>query len=377
MEKEEALQHFIKNEAIPRITESLLALEDYFQTHKDTLVHDFIHSFQHLCHIIKERQEQGEKGKIGYITYSMLRTEIMEERSIYGIEATDSRWFFYPKACQAEYDAGWAFFFLDELENELEKARKAYMGEITKLDIEKLKLKEAAKYHQYVISLARYAMPQAVLLPAYLEIEKEEELEIRVGEYRDLSEVVYKEDARIKDAETMKEWLEEKEEYAYAYEVFSHLDLSYGEYEGIDLRYANMKQSNLSHSTLCGCTLIGTAFTLCDLEEADLSYSLIHEADFSQSNLKGAMFREVEGSSGLLDPSSWDMPGFMSVSFIGANLEGADFTRANLKGAVFVGANLTATNFTGANLERAIFSMEDMEKVELDDIQRESVIWKA
>jgi hypothetical protein len=376
MVKEEVVQQFIENDVERKSLESLLALEEYFQMHKDALAQGFIQSFKQLCLKIKEMQAQGEKDKIGYITYSMLRTEILEGRHMYLLEASDSTWFFDRKECQVEYDASWAFQFLDRLESELEKKGKTYMGAITKPDIEKIKLREAGKYNQYVVSLAQYAMSQATALPEYLDIEREEELEVRVGEYLDISEIVYKEDTRIKDSVAMKEWLEEKLEYEYAYEVFSNLDLSQGDYEGIDLRYADLKQSNVSESNLRGCILLGAKFTHCHLQGTDFSHSLISEADFSQSNLKGAVFRDVEGLSGLTDPTYWEMPGLAAVNFEGADLEGADFENANLKGAVFVGANLTATNFKGANLENAVFSMEDIEKIKLDSSQRESIILK-
>lgn len=376
MAKEDVLQHFIENEVQTKNLESLLALEEYFQNHKDELVHDFVQSFRNICRTIKTMQLRGEKGRIGHITYSMLRTEIMEGRHIYVIDASDITWFFDRKECQAEYNAGWAFQYLDVVESELEQISKTYMGAITKPDIERIKLGLANKYHQYVVSLARYAMPQAIILPEYLEIDKEEELEVRVGEYLDHSETIYKEDVIVKDSEEIKAWLEEKLEYEYAYEVFTDLTLSHGNYEGIDLRYADMKQSDLSRSNLRGCILLGTKFIGCRLQGTDFSYSLISEADFSYSDLKDAVFYNTEGAQGLPDPDSWEMPGFVPVRFEGADLERADFEEANLAGAIFTGANLTATNFKGANLERAVFSRADMLNVNLDDKQRASIIWK-
>ncbi len=376
MVKEDVVQHFIENEVQIKTLESLLALEEYFQTHKDELVHDFVQSFREICRKIKAMQSRGEKGNIGHITYSMLRTEIMEGRPIYLIDASDSTWFFDLKECQAEYNAGWAFQYLDVLENEIEQISKTYMGAITKPDIERIKLGLADKYNQYVVSLARYAMPQVIALPEYMEIAKEEELEVRVGEYLDISEIIHKEDVTVKDAEEIKGWLEEKLEYEYVYEVFANLDLSHGNYEEIDLRYAHMKQSKLSRSNLRGCILLGTKFTDCHLQGANFSHSFICEADFSYNDLKGAIFYDAEGAQGLPDSASWEMPGFVPVRFEGADLERADFEDANLVGAIFIGANLTATNFKGANLERAVFSREDMLKVDLDDKQRASIIWK-
>lgn len=376
MGKADALQYFIENEVEAKNLEGLLALEAYFQTHKDELLSDFIHSFRRLCRKIKHMQAQGKKKKIGTITYSMLRTELSEGRPIYLLDAYDTSWFLDRIECQDEYHAGWAFQFLDVVENDLETISKTYMGTITIPDIERIKLQLAEKYNQYVVSLARYAMPQAIALPEYAEIEKEEELDILVGEYFDTSEIVYKEDTRVKDAEETKEWLEEKHQYEYAYEVFANLDLSHGNYEEIDLRYANMKQSDLSRSSLRESLLLGTKFTDCKLQGTNFSHTMISEADFSNSDLAGATFYDAEGSVGLLEGEPWRMPGFVPTSFAGANLERADFEEANLQGAIFIGANLTATNFKGANLKNALFSEADMRNVKLDEQQRASIIWK-
>ncbi|WP_096464352.1 pentapeptide repeat-containing protein [Aneurinibacillus soli] len=376
MTKEEVIQNFIENEVEPAILENMLELEEYFQTNKDRLLDGFVRSFQRICMKIKEMQLQSQKDKIGHITYSMLRTEIQEGRYGYLIEASDSSWFFDPIECQDEYDASWAFQFLERLVEYLEEKRRNYMGTITRMDIEKIRNKEAEKYNQYVAILAQYAMPYGIALLEYKDIDKEEEVEVRVGEYMDISEIVYKEDSRMKEATEIKAWLEEKLEYEYAYEVFRNLDLSKGNYEGIDLRYADVEQSNVSNSKLSECVLLGTKFMETNLWETDFSRSFISGANFRNSDLRGAIFHEVEGSSGLFDPSSWEMPGFLSVNFEGANLEGADFKNANLKGAVFVEANLAYTNFTGANLEHAIFSRADLGRVKLDDRQMDSVIWK-
>lgn len=377
MKKEEALQHFRENHVDPTFHATIVALEQYAQTHRDELVQDFLPSFQQLCRTIKQKQAAGEKGKIGYITYSMLRTEILEGRHRYLVEATDNRWFLDDHVCEAEYDASWAFRFLDEFERSLEQARKVYMNVITQADLETIKLQEALNYHQYVIRFIRYAMSYAVALPEYTEMEKAEEFEIRVGEYFDRSEIVYKEDTREKEASEIAEWLEEKEPHVYSYEVFTQLDLSHGKYDGIDLRYANLMQSKLSYAALRTCILVGANFEACQLEGVDMSHSVLYEANFSQSNLTGAILWGVQGAAGWLDDSTWTMPGFAGVTFAGANLTGTDFRGANLAGAIFTGAILSGTIFEGANLDQAVFSLKDREILPLTSAQRESIIWES
>lgn len=372
----DALQQFKETYVKEKSNEKLLLLEKYFQGHKDDLIPAFVESFRLICLKVKEMQLKKEKGKIGYITYSMLRTAIAERKHTYLLEAFNENWFLDFEECYAQYDASWAFSYLEALRTELEEKRKLYFGTIVTSDIENMIQAEAGKFNEYVISLARYAMPKAVGLKEYQEIDKEEELEVRVGEYRDMSEVVYKEDIREKDPEEIREWLNEKLEDEYSFEAFRNLDLQNGDYKNIGLSYADFSRCNFSKSKMTGCVLIGTKFNGGLMEEVDLSGSLIYGADFSRCNLKKAVFYRVEGADGLQDQSGWERPGFLGVSFEGADLEGADFEGADLKGAVFIGANLKNVNFTGADLKNAIFSEKDAGRLDLDKLQIQTIEWK-
>ncbi|MED4355012.1 pentapeptide repeat-containing protein [Schinkia azotoformans] len=376
MNREEALEHFKEHEVKQRQLASLLALEAFFQTNKDRLAEDFQRSFQTICRLISEQQLVGEKKRIGHLSFSMLRTELLVGRPFYLIEATDEEWIFDEEPYLASYDASWAFSFLNEMISELTERAKTYMGTITLPDIDRIKLEEAANFHQYVVSLARYALPWAVNCKEYIELEKEEELEIRIGEYFDCSEVVYKEDQTEKDSAEIKEWLEEKLEDEYPYEVFANLQLSEGNYEETDLRYTDFRKSDLSQSSLNGCLLIGANLTGSNLTNSDLSNSFIHEANFSGSVLRQANFSEIEGASGLVDSSTWEMPGYLPVLFEGADLEGANFEGADVRGASFLGASLQNVNFSGANLDGAIFSKDAKGILRLNAQQQSSVIWK-
>ncbi len=354
----------------------IMELERYYKDHRDDFIPGFLESFRQICLKIITMQLNNEKDKIGYLTYSMLRTAILRKKPVYLIEATNKERFLDRKECWSEYDPGWAFRFLDELEIELEEKRKLYFGRISRADIERLKLQEASKYHQYVIGFLRYALPQAALLSEFQEIDKEEQLEVRTGEYLEPGEVVFKVDRQIKDPRLIKAFLEDENEKLHEYETYINLNLAQGNYWGINLRYCDLRGSDFSNSQMQHSVLTGTKLNRALLQGTDLSESLIYEADFGESNLKGANFYRAEGPFGLYDADKWKAPGYFGVNFQGANLEGANFKNANLRGANFTGANLKDVNFEGANLEKAMFSKENMELLNLDEIQNESIVWK-
>ncbi|OPZ94413.1 MAG: hypothetical protein BWY74_00587 [Firmicutes bacterium ADurb.Bin419] len=191
MKREEALEHFIENYVKAESSAKMQKLKSYYENNKNTLKDDFIESFRRICVKIKDLQERGKKGKIGYITYSLLRTNIMEGKLVYLIEGFNRLWFFDREECQEEYDVSWAYKFLDEFEAELVEKSKFYLNKITKPDIERFKLKETALYNNLIVEFAKEAMHGASELEELSGILKEEIFEVRVGEYKGASEVVY------------------------------------------------------------------------------------------------------------------------------------------------------------------------------------------
>ncbi|MFJ7405393.1 MULTISPECIES: pentapeptide repeat-containing protein [unclassified Lysinibacillus] len=376
MQTKGVLQHFYDTEVEKRRLKYLLLLEDFFQDSKDKLAEEFRKSFQKVCLELGQQQSLHQKGPIAHITFSMLRTELLEGRHYYLVEGTDDEWFFDLRPLLNTYDAGWAHYFLEQYIQELSLYSKTFMGAISQADIERIKLQDAHHFHQYVLSLARYALPDIIRCPEYIALERDMAVEIRIGEFMDINEVVYSEDFTSKDIEEITAWLEEKLDDEYPYEVFSRLNLANGNYSGIDIRYAFFQKTNLTNCQMRDCLLIGANLRDSQLIGTDLSFSLIHEADFSNCQLQGANFQQVQGASGLLNRQKWEIPGYLPVRFTDANLEGVNFELANLRGACFIGANVRNTQFAGANLEKAIFSMESKEHLTLDPFQTASVIWK-
>ena len=195
MKKEEAFEHFIENYVKTESSEKMQKLKAYSENNKDVLIDEFVESFRRICIKIKDMQDKGKKGKIGYITYSLLRTNIMEGKFVYLIEAFNWMWFFDRIECQEEYDVRWAYVFLDEFEAELVEKSKPYLNKIGMPDIERVKLKEISPYNNVVMELAKEAILNASEIKEFSEILKEDVIEIRIGEYKGPSEVIYKKES--------------------------------------------------------------------------------------------------------------------------------------------------------------------------------------
>jgi uncharacterized protein YjbI with pentapeptide repeats len=376
MNRTEALEHFEKNYVQNRLEEKILQAQSCLLQHRDELVKEFRESLRAVCRRIKVMQEAGKLDKVGFITYAMLRSAILAKQSRYRIDVYNKEWYFdtAQPECSGTYDGSRIFSWLDELELELTESGKLYLHQVTPVDLEKIKLREAAKFNQLIIHLADYALHQEESLAELAEIAKEDEFEIRVGEYYDVTEVVYKEDRHSKDPEATKEWLEDRHENQYGAAVFSNLNLSGGNYRELNLWRADFSGSNLTGSNFANSMLIKTRFKNCLLNWADFSNATIHDADFNGAQLIQANFFAVRGAGGIVATLAQQVYSVWGVNFSGANLTEADFRYADLRGADFRGAQLAQAKFSGAKLERAIFDKSILPTLNLDHTQTAGII---
>jgi uncharacterized protein YjbI with pentapeptide repeats len=375
MNSEEAWSHFMDTYALVYSNQNIRELEYCFSKQLDDFIPEFLESFREICRNIHIMQQHNQKGKIACITYSMLRTALIDRQPVYLIEAFNKEWYLDFTECQARYQAGWAFRYLDQLETELDGKLKLYLDQISRAKLQNYLLREADKYHQYIIRLARYAIDQVIRLPEFQAIAKEEQFAIRVGEYLDASEIVYKEDRRLKDSNAVKAWLGDKEDLACTYGVFTDSDLAGGDYWGIDIQYADLRGCNLSQSQMQYTTLTGAKFNRGSLAGSDLGEAWIFEADFSECDLRGADLTGASGAAGIKEGEDWVTPGYRPVNFQRANLEDVNFKDAKLHGAIFSGANLKNVNFEGTDLDKAVFAKSDSDRLNLDEAQRRQIVW--
>ncbi|KAE8558545.1 pentapeptide repeat-containing protein [Paenibacillus polymyxa] len=333
-----------------------------FKVTQEQRIQACVEEFRGYCQHIRQEQLHGRKGRIGYITYSMLRTTWLEERPAYFVEASDALWMLDPQPIRLEWDTSWAYSYWTDLQQQLQGEVEKQHVSLSELEWEQVMLEAAVHIHALVVNVVRSAMKQAVCLPEFQELERDETFEIRVGEYMDHSVSVYREDRRAMEANEIKSWLEEKEEHAYSYQALTQVELSDGDYSLLDFRYTAFRQIRMEHSRLHSCILVGTVWQESQLNGIDLTYSLLHGANFSGCSMKGAILDVVMGNAGYGSDASldWEPLGFASVDFTGASLQGARFHDAQLRGAIFQEALLQKTSLDGADLTDACFVGADV-----------------
>ena len=124
-------------------------------------------------------------------------------------------------------------------------------------------------------------------------------------------------------------------------------------WEGLDLRYTDLRGANLTDANLQGANLIwanfrGVLFKNANLQGAHLNETILREADLTKANLQGAFLTGAKSEGTYLTRA--DLQG---AHLVGTILEGADLTGADLQGTYLNEANLQIAYLTGANFAEA------------------------
>ena len=321
-------------------------------------------------------QDDSVLSTVSYLEYTLLYTNFIRRRYVaeifvYGVESyLDKR-----QQVVGHYDLTFLFVYFNNLWNDLLEMRKRYVGKVTARDIATYMLSTIHDFYSYLASIARRAIAECVGdkgNKALVDIDKNEEFFIDVGDYMNVTETIYTE-FKNKSTDRLIKWVNERIEKKLIFGDYSGLEFSKCFFKNIDLRFSHFRGSSLRFSSFEGSSLIGTSFRDANMEECCFDNCAIHEADFSNTIIKKATFKNVDAKTGIEDKDNWHYPGFLPIVFCNADLTKADFSGANLLGADFSNAVLSDINFTNANLQGAIFSGAIIKGTELTNANIEAV----
>ncbi|MBG9792938.1 hypothetical protein ABD76_10740 [Paenibacillus dendritiformis] len=191
MSKEEALQDLLEQHVFDRWQFDLPEIDERYRQEKEQIERRFLAAFEAVCKQAAKLQAEGRKGSIRYVYISFLRTSIMANTAHYRIDAYDDNWFLDLEECASSWSADFIFAPLFRRMGELEEKRKAYARKITRMDIEKIKLIEAYKYHLLTVEWLRGFIPSLIESEAYRRMDKSVNLQLFIGEYKDQCELLY------------------------------------------------------------------------------------------------------------------------------------------------------------------------------------------
>jgi len=312
MTVEESREAF-KEEVSEVSVKQLEKLQQYMMENYDELAEQFTDVFKDYCQKVMAMQESGIKNILACIQFSLMRYKLVNSIYEFRIDAYDQNWYGDKVECTVAYDVTSIFFYLEEFSNELIERRRKYMQRVTVCDVKQYVLEESNKYKLAVTELIRSALPQAVKLSEYELVKREDLFIITVGEFRDQSGLVYKEDGTEKDVEKVKKLLGTDKEDGHQYEIFDSLDLSDGCFSNVRWVYCSGIESVFINVEISNSMLMFCKFKDATFESVDFSNSDLVSLDFAGVTLKNIDFTDAR---------------IFQMNFENAILENIDFTKA-------------------------------------------------
>jgi len=345
-------QEHIRSQVRKRVQEQL---QQDIHKWQNEWIEEIIAHFIECCIHIRQQQMEGYKGEVHYITYSLLRTSLLDQHPAYLIQIADEKGVFDLYPIEYEYNGNCIFQYWQLLVDTLISEAMDQGWKISDLELDTIRLEEAEYFHQVIISLLRKALRQAVDRIEYRALERAAQLEIRAGEYLDQNVLMYREDRNLTEQDSIRAWLAKKQPYAYGYRDLHDIVLSAGDYSEMDFRYTTFRSLQIDFCRLSFGVLAGTIWRECTLDKVTLAFSMIHGANFSGCVLRYSVLDHVMGAAGS-EELDWEMLGFDNVNFTGTDLTGSSIQQASLYRACFRDSILEHTDCTGTDLREADLS---------------------
>ena len=295
--------------------ELAVRLNDYVQSHFEELTAQYVECFAAYCDAVYQMQQQRRKGPIAYIHFSILRTNILMKKHEIRLDAYDENWYLDPVECSGSYSVGAVYSYLDEYAEAVETLRKNAGGNVSLAEAQKKVFDESNLYLFYVAELIRAGMRTAVQTQAYQRMERAPCFVVGIGGFLDRFDILYKEDATVKDSGEVKRALQSRKRTLFSHEILEKLDLSKGNYEDLEFQYSS--------------------FAGCDFTQSSWNKSRILFGNFRNTTLRDTKMEEMK---------------IFDTDFSGAVLERVSFAKAKLRHLSFAGATLVQVDFTSALL---------------------------
>lgn len=367
MTKQQSIEKWQKEVFSMALKNAEKMLTDYLQSHAEQIIKQVC---QNLCNIF-ENISRKQQYKAAYITFHLMRKDILDGIYQYRVFLYNDSWYLKPGQQIDVLDTRFVYDYYELFYKDLIQNSIAFRSFLSVAEIEIFAMRALETFHGYVVDILRYAINDVLEQDCYYKIQKEQVLEIQSGEYYESCDKIYKEVQEIDYGKWRREF-KKGENKLFLFEDLRGIELTNISAMGTDCRYTNFQKSDLKGTSFQNAILIGTRFQHSNMKYANFEATLLNYARFDDADLEGACF---EKSITMFD-TLFDMiemkKAFCAVSFVKSCLKNANFKSAYFQYADFRGADLTDADFTGALLENCIFS----EEPNLTEEQKKHIIIK-
>jgi len=191
VDKEKLLKEFEEKYVVDRYKDEFGKIIEKYATNRENINENLTSKINSVCKEAILLQEKELKGEIKYIYISMLRTKLLENKGQWRIDLYDKKWFLDKEECSINIDLDFIYEPLFNHMKELSEKKKERGRTIKDKDIERIKLREANKYHGLAVNIIRDMLQSFLECASFKEMKKKEDIVIMVGEYMDVAVKIY------------------------------------------------------------------------------------------------------------------------------------------------------------------------------------------
>ena len=355
-------EHFYCTYFKPILKETLEKIEEDFQENIEKYKNEFILNFKSIS---KEIKNKYVGKKIGYLTYNLMLTKIINKNYSYDIYIYDKDWYLNGDIKIGEYNVEYIYKYYEEMWDKLVKEGRGYIFKINKTDITNVMLNIINKFHNYIVSVMRNSIIELTETEEYKRLKKEEIFNIHTGKFYDIFDLIHTEKEN-KNIIKIKRWLSKKVDEEYCNEDFRNLDLNKINLESCDLRGTDFRKSELKESDLSYSILNGAKFKGSDLRNSNIISSFLSEVNFEDADLSGSKMTYSIMRKGKVNE-------LMEVGNLATILKNTNLTNVDLRNSVFEGIDFREAILDNTNFEECVFKDCKFKKEQVLNLAKEQL----
>ncbi|WP_077611733.1 pentapeptide repeat-containing protein [Clostridium sp. Marseille-P2415] len=287
--------------------------KDYLEEKKRQFFMELQEKAEEVSNVIKQafsslREEitRGEKEKIMFFYFSLLRIDILKKEYNVLAQAMDARWYMDRSPAEVTFSLDFLFSMLDEIRERLELDERKYMGKVGRHDISNFLLETAMEWNQILAGQLRFLFRDIEENRDFADIPKLDTWGIYWGEYRDASELIACVDREKKE---QKDWdralrLTGEQETAMVSKFWYQAELRdsdcrgklllFSQFENCSLTNLRFTEADLSGAQFKNCTIKACSFQNAVMRQADFVNCVWEDNDFSGADLSYSIFMEKD-----------------------------------------------------------------------------------
>ena len=353
----------------PILNHTISALEEQLQCHIEQVIQNVCMDIEMLFNKVAEQQEQ--KQKIAYITFHLMRKDILDGIYQYRLYVYDKSWYLKRGQEIGTLDSRFIYDYYDVFLKEVLLKSNAYRSIFSIPELEMFAMRQLKIFHYHFVEVLRYAMNDIIESEAYYKLKKEEHIEIQSGAYYERCEKLYQEDKQKDYGKWRRQFLEQQDKQ-FRFADLKGIVLKEIDAKDVNLEYADIRKSDLQSINLENSDLQGIRLQKANLQKANLQKTILNYACFEYANLQQACFDEAITLLSNVFTLKIHLP-YQYVSFRNCCLKNASFKRVVLCYADFRKADITGADFTDAFLEQCMFSKEQLKQITLTAEQKKQI----